>query len=64
MSINLIFFKYIEMPAITHTPEVLEFKKLSMLSADGDGEQWGSSYTIGRTINSYKSFGKSFENIN
>lgn len=35
------------MPAITHAPEVLEFKKLSMLSADGDGEQWGPSYTAG-----------------
>lgn len=52
------------MSAITHTPEVLEFKKLPVLSADGDGEQWGSSYTIGRTVNSYKSFGKSFDIIN
>lgn len=51
------------MPAITHTPEVLEFKKLSVLSADGDGEQWGSSYTIGSSVNSYKGFGKSFDNV-
>lgn len=52
------------MPAITHAPEVLEFKKLSMLSADGDGEQWGPSYTIGKSVNSYKGFGKSLDNIN
>lgn len=52
------------MPAITHAPEVLEFKKLSMLSADGDGEQWGPSYTAGKSVNSYKGLGKSFDNIN
>ena len=52
------------MPAITYTPKVLEFKKLSMLSADRDGQQWGSSYTICRSVNSYKGFGKSFDNVN
>lgn len=52
------------MPAITHTPEVLKFKKLPMLGVDGDGEQWEFSFTIGRSVDSYKSFGKSFDNIN
>ena len=52
------------MPAITHTPQVLKFKKLLMSGVDGDGEQWDFYFTFGRSVDSYKSFVKSFDNIN
>lgn len=51
------------MAAITRTPEDLEFEKLPMLDVDGDGEQQGFSNMMGRSADSYRNFGKSFDNI-
>lgn len=52
------------MSAITHTPEELKFKKLPISSVGKDGEQWEFSCTIGQSVDSYKNFGKSLDNIN
>lgn len=50
------------MPAITHTPGELKFKKLPVLNEDG--EQWEFFYIIGKSVDFYKNIGKLFDNDN